>query len=239
MRTIPTETMRIRLPFIALLLAYSVSAFAQSSADFVFVTGSAKVQSKPEVGIIEANLVIRRPTERAIETLRALSAALILEAQKIGVAQDQLDASEIGKGIKHNGNEQMPVLTRKLTFRIKNLEKLPAFFDRLTSTKNVEDLSVNFEVNDEKALEVRLLAAAAEDAMSRAKMLAGITGRKLGQVIAISEDPLYSVDLRFGGFGLPDSSNVSFVAAPDSERISRIPSSLSYSKRVHAKFKLD
>jgi len=205
----------------------------------VFVVGRAEVSVPPDLGILDAELIVESG-QKALETLRTQSTALLAEARRLGFKPEDIEGSEVGKSLRFSGQAKpaASIMSRKLSFRTSNLAAAVALFDRLGAAQHLENLSIRFEVSKSRELDAKLLVLAAEDARVRAKQLAKAVERQAGIALAISEEPLSEIDVRLGVSGRERLA--ALMAAPEPDKFaSRVPATLRFAKQVYAKFKLE
>jgi uncharacterized protein len=237
------------LLFLVGLIVSGSTAFAADIPDypFVFVTGSADVDTPPNIAL--CSLMIRGvdldPGKAESTVGRRLTSALAHLTAK-GVAASDIESSNIGKQIlttEYNSKEPAAVrgydVSRGLQFKVRQLSSLPGIENEFVGSPNVDMINCQYDRTDRSALEADLLTKAIHSARDQADRLAEPLGRHITAAAAVSKMPfalvssMLGMDNRFAE--LTDRMFKKSVSQDDL----LVPSAIHLSVSVNVLFKMD
>ena len=188
---------RVVVAAVALLFAVS-PALAQAPVPVpsVIVTqGEAVLKRAPDRAWITVATETRDP--RAAEARRRNAEAMTVVQGALkgaGVAADAIRTTGFSISPEFDWNDGRSILRgyvvrNQVEVRVDNLDRLSDILDAVNAPKNVA-ISVNgprFDLKDDRTPRNEALAAAVEDAMSRARAIAAGAKRSLGPILRIDE----------------------------------------------------
>lgn len=221
--------------------AGSAAAPVLPDTNFIYVVGNAEIDLPPDRCTLSLTVsAVGSTSGRAAEQLKASSAAVVAQVQRLGLGTDVIDGHELVKSVPYSDKpEQKPEFKRHFTIKVRDLKVATSLADKLVSMDGVKDLQLKFDVVDTSTASKLLTDKAAANAKEKASRLAESFGRKLGRVTAISEESVAQMQSRFGlvdATGIP----VEFDVAVKSDRSSyEVPKVLSYSRQLYVVFSLE
>lgn len=194
---------RLFVAAVALLFAVT-PVFAQTPAPIasVIVTqGEAVLKRAPDRAWIAVATETR--DARAAEARRRNAEAMTVvqgALKSAGVQADAIRTTGFSVSPEFDWNDGRSVLRgyvvrNQVEVRVDNLDRLSDILDAVNAPKNVA-ISVNgprFDLKDERTPRNEALAAAVEDAMSRARAIAAGAKRSLGAILRIDEHGMSSI----------------------------------------------
>lgn len=235
------------LPIVPLL----ATAHAATIPDypFVYVTGEARTKLAPDVADATFTVLAEgRDAAVAEHTVESRVADVLNVLHAAGVTDERIDASSLTKeAVTSDDSERKPTVirgykvSRQLSTRITDLGKWPAIATHLLGAQNITDLQVTFGRSDEKSIDAKLVAKAAQDARDRARRLAASSGLHAGAVMALSQSPFGTVGPSFGmGFQDGAAAPLEEIMVTGARRDAAlfIPHSIELTVEVHALVKL-
>ena len=189
--------MKSTIPFLlAFVLAASTKASPIPDFPFIYVVGEAT----EDVPTGYAHLFFKISTsstdaERGEEELRKISAKVMTLLKEMGVKDDEIDASDIGK-TQYRGRKNDPFgapdvgadpemedkiqITQEFQITIEDLKLYPDLVGKLIAHGDVERFSSSFSIADTDAVMRRLRTKAIKDARVQAGEIADAAGVELG-----------------------------------------------------------
>ena len=213
---------------LALLLPCAALAETVAVADdaTITVTGSASVSLKADYARISVGVSTKDKTvEAAAQANNAAIFAVIEALKEAGVAEEDIATSNYSVHAEYDyssfGGQKLTGynVTNQLTVIIRDMEHIGATLDKATAAGanniyNIEFLSTKADEAQDEAT-----VYAVQDAMRRAKLLAGAAGLELGGIKSISDTVAsYGIvtrsytsklDMVAGNSILPDDTSVS------------------------------
>jgi len=227
--------MKVRLALMLLsvvlaLCATSASAQSIPSKAYIAVRGHAEMRAVPDTFPVSVWIYdIEMDRSKAEDTVESIARQTVAAARKMGLGDtdmslgnlrvsSEFERDELGKqGFVGSRYE------RRFEFRFRRLADLKKFLSALSTTKQVQTQVESFSLSRERDVKRSLVADAAKDAKFTGDTFAGSVGKKLGDVLAISDKPLGQVG---GGFISPiDISDVESTTILTAEQVARIPAS--------------
>ena len=165
------------------------------NAPHIYVEGSAEIEVEPDTAIFTLYLEsVDRIAEVAKKEIDVTSKSLVELAQGMGIETDDISATGISVRQKYeydqNTNQQVfkgVTVSRYVNLTLTDLKNYNEIAHQLVSSGLAKNVSSTLEISDEKSVTDKVLEQALKDATARAKSLATIQGRELGEVHSISE----------------------------------------------------
>lgn len=227
--------MRLRMPSMLLsmalaLCATSASAQSISPKAYIAIRGHAEVRVVPDTFPVSVWIHdIEMDRSKAEDTVETIARQTVAAARKMGLGDadmslgnlrvsSEFERDELGKQAFVGSRYE-----RRFEFRFRRLADLKKFLSALSTTKQVQTQVGSFSLSRERDVRRLLVADAAKDAKFTGDAFAGSVGKKLGDVLAISDKPLGQVG---GGFINPiDISDVESTTVLTAEQVARVPAS--------------
>ena len=201
----PPVPMRLFV-LLAVLPALAAPARAQPVApNTLVVTGEATATAAPDRAVIRLGVQTRAAT--AAEALRrheADVAAVLTAVRRFGVAdrQIQIEALQLGENYGPNGPEGY-VAQRVVAVTTDSLRLVPEMVAAVVSEGANRLDGLTYTLRDPEPVEDRALTDAVGRAREKAERLAAAAGRRLGEVVSVSEQGVVPVQ-PFEAAGLSD-----------------------------------
>jgi hypothetical protein len=235
--------------FVLALILMSPALYCAELPAYPFVTasGKAEVWLAPDVGEIKFELVSQAfLSEEASAALARQSDEVMAHLLAQGVAAADIESFELRKKTQevNRGDKSQPapvayVMGRFFHVTVRELANWNAIIEPLASRNEVESFAVEFGRSDVDAVRRKLQGEAAQDARTQAGQLASAFGRRLGEVSAISQNPLHKIGIPFGlAAGDSRASNEPSLPRPARTQLRTIPNVQPYWEAVYAMFKL-
>lgn len=163
----------------------------------ITVKGTGKVSSRPDLIVIQLDLISRAPRyEETMNQAAAAVAELQKAISKAGFEKEALKTSDfsIDTEYEHFRDKHKDFKSRFIGFVCKQNTKLEFDLDtkrlsdvigHISSSRAEPKLSIRFTMKDPDAVEEELLVNAAESAKKRAELLAKGTGAALDELLSI------------------------------------------------------
>jgi uncharacterized protein YggE len=182
------------LLFAVLILSVDVLAHEVApEQDHVSVVGFGEVEQEPDQATLNVSINARRPSLTEAKNLadqRYSSVLTVLKKMKID--KKYIKATRISARPEYewtNGKQvyKGELVSRSLSIIINDLDKVSSLMQALVENgiSTVDGINTGFQ--DPKSLQNKAMAAAADDAKSKAKFLAERLGRNLGSAYRITE----------------------------------------------------
>ncbi len=163
----------------------------------ITIQGIGKLSLKPDYTVISMSLrAVNEKYDTAMETaaqhLDTLQNALV----RLGFAREDLKSSRFNVSTEYdnerdkNGNYKRIFVGYVVTLQLKlefdfNMERLAEVLVAIAGCIAQPELNVQFTVKDKEAVNAALLESACANARAKAKILAGASGVKLGELLSI------------------------------------------------------
>ena len=178
------------------VMPWSVSAQAHEAnlqQDNISVIGVGEVEQEPDQATLAISINARQPTLPAAKKLADDRYRRVLGVvEKAGIAAQFVKSTRLNAQPEYEWQNNKRIykgelVSRSLSIIINDLEKVSPLLQALVESgvSEIDGLQTGFQ--DRKALQLKAMAAAADDAKSKAKFLAERLGRKLGSAYLISE----------------------------------------------------
>ncbi|MEP6390693.1 MAG: SIMPL domain-containing protein [Halioglobus sp.] len=183
----------------ALLMSASVGYAAAPERATVSVSGQGLVSAPPDMATVSTGVITE--SERSEDALRennAIVSALMDTLDDSGVDAKDRQTSNFSVSPRYSrerSDSGSPKIdgyrvSNQVTITVRDLEKLGSLLDALVKSGSNKLGSIGFGLSNQKALtdEARLLAV--KNARKRAELYANAAGRKVGEVLSISESAI-------------------------------------------------
>jgi len=201
MRTMLSARSAALVALMACLLGVGQAVFAgDDMPPRIVVTGEGSANIAPDMAILNLSVVREAPTAREALTANTAAMQKVLEAMaKLGIAERDLQTSSFNIQPRYtypqrqgNGVNEPPKLVgytvrNAVSVRVRDISRVGEVLDTSVTLGVNEGGSVTFTNDDPAAVITQARVKAVEDAMSKARTLAGAAGVKLGAVLEISE----------------------------------------------------
>lgn len=182
------------------LLLLSAPSFAADNIRLISVKGEGEVKVKPDIASIQLHVVSKAKDAKSAQEKNAAEMARVMKALKSEFGLDEKDIQTSGFNLnpeyryeQKSGKQVFLGFTanHSLTAKVRKLETVGPIIDSIPG-KGKEDLAVNlggvsFDVEDRRALEVKALEVAMQNARARADALAKFSKRGIKDVLRISD----------------------------------------------------
>lgn len=208
--------------FRPLALALSLTAGVAAAQDVprtLTVQGSAEVQAVPDmahisVGVVAEHESAAAATEQMAEGARAILDRLLTEEQ-IDSADVQTGQLSLNPRVVHDGNGEPPrtvgyVASTSVDVTLRDLSRLGGLLDTLVADGANTLGGLQFDLSGRDAAMDQALELAIQDAMDRAKLMAGAAGVTLGPVLTMNEGGV-SAPQSMVGYGMERMAAVSIA----------------------------
>ena len=163
----------------------------------ITVRGTGRLQVKPDLTVINLNLITKnKDYSAAMEEASKLQDALRKTLEELGFKKDALTTSSFNvnteyESVRNREGGYHQVFAGYVCYHSMRLEfpfdpkKLSEVLSAISDCIADPELNVQFTVKDKEPLVEQLLRNAAENALSRAKLLAECTGVELKELITV------------------------------------------------------
>ena len=179
------------------LVAFSVTACAHEPApeqDHISVVGVGEIEQEPDQAIVNVSINAKQPNlpeakKLADDKYRRVLAVL----NKLAIDEKHIKATRVSAQPEYEWSNNKQIyqgerVSRSLSITVNDLEKVSPLMQALVENGVSTIDAINTGFQDPKALQEKALAAAADDAKTKAKFLAERLGRSLGSAYLISEN---------------------------------------------------
>ena len=186
----------ITLNVLFCVVVFSVSACAHEPVpeqDHISVVGVGEIEQEPDQAIVNVSINAKQPSlpeakKMADEKYRSVLAVL----NKMAIEEKHIKATRISAQPEYQWSNNKQIykgerVSRSLAITVNDLEKVSPLMQALVENgvSTIDGMNTGFK--DPKALQEKALAAAADDAKTKARFLAERLGRNLGSAYLISE----------------------------------------------------
>lgn len=232
----------VKLIFTATLFAVvgtsSVFAHDDNQVDHIAVVGAGEIEAEPDQATLRVRVSAQKPDMIAAKQLADERYAKVLAVLKrAGIKKTNIKATQVIAQPQYEWNNSKRIykgelVSRSLSITINDLEKVSPLMQALVENdvSSIDGLDTGFQ--DRAGLLELALAAAADDAKSKATFLANRLGRKLGSAYLITEHNAQAPRQARGGVEMMRSSAMVADAPPEMFGTQKI------SARVNVKFNL-
>lgn len=163
----------------------------------ITIQGIGKLRLKPDYTVISMSLkAANEKYDMAMETASQHLDTLQTALQRFGFAKEDLKTSRFNVSTEYdnerdkNGNYKRVFVGYVVTLQLKlefdfNMERLAEVLMVIAGCIAQPELNVQFTVKDKEAVNAALLESACDNARAKAKILAGASGVKLGELLSI------------------------------------------------------
>jgi uncharacterized protein YggE len=197
-----------RLACILALASLGAAASASNLPEYPFahVTGSARSYVPPDIGEIDFEIIINDANPEVAQTLmeeRIAAVRALLVAQSIPEGDIQT------RNVRREMSKDASMYALKCTVRInvRDLTKWALVVQPLLNMPNLDGFMTAFVVSDREKIATELMAMAIKDARTKAVNIATGSGRKLGEVTAVTSGQLKNITTAMGLAPSADSFN--------------------------------
>jgi uncharacterized protein YggE len=179
------------------LVAFSVTACAHEPVpeqDHISVVGVGEIEQEPDQAIVNVSINAKQPNlpeakKMADDKYRRVLAVL----NKLAIDEKHVKATRVSAQPEYQWSNNKQIykgerVSRSLAITVNDLEKVSPLMQALVQNGVSTIDAINTGFQDPKALQEKALAAAADDAKTKAKFLAERLGRSLGSAYLISEN---------------------------------------------------
>lgn len=180
-----------------LLCMAALPALAQSDVATVTAVGTASVTVTPDKATFTAGVTTQDAQVKTAQALNAAAMTQLLDALKaLGIAAEDLQTQNYTVSPVYDydatsaGGQQALTgysVSNSVVVTVRDLAKLPELLDAAVSAGANQTYGIGFESSQTAAAYDQALAAAAQDALRKASLLAQAAGREAGDVIALAE----------------------------------------------------
>lgn len=234
---------------ITALLAFSLTASAQSMPDFPFitVTGEAEVEVAPDTVTVNFQVMeFNKSAELAMDTVAERGAEVLKLAKEHGLTHEQIESYAIDKQVRRNRenmNGNMEIIgyevTQRFSLDIDGLETYEKLMNKLMRMDNTTGLNASFDISNREEVMTSLVAKAGADARARADNLAAALDAKIKSVYAITEDAGFDNFMARFGVSAEKYGNISMAADRGRSFDLFAPETITLSKRINVIFKIN
>jgi uncharacterized protein YggE len=169
---------------------------------FVHVGGSAFRIELPDIATLDFQIVAADADPAAARAVIDARMAEVRELmQKLSIEPDDLQVRELRQGVrKERAADGRPVyeLSADVHIRLRNVANWPALGGGLLGKPNLDSFAADFDLSTMEQVNDELVAEAIADARRRANVIAAASGRRLGQVTAVTTDALKKLGTTLG-----------------------------------------
>jgi len=185
-----------------MLVMFAVSALAEdtgdaSDTDTVTATGTATVTLKPDMATFSVGVSTQDVLVVTAQTANATAMQSVIDSLKaLGIAADDLQTDNYSISPVYDyqtgklDNQQILkgyIVSNTVTVTVRNLDQLPALLDAAVAAGANQTYGVTFASSKSAEAYDQAMAAAAQDALRKAKLLAQAIGREAGDVLELEE----------------------------------------------------
>ena len=237
---------RILTAFAITIVVIGAQASPLPDYPFVFASGDAKTEAKPDICHVQFQITIRDqdPTNGLAQVEQNSLVALAILADN-GVKKEDVIGYEVNKDHVQNyeSREKLEFLgyemRRRIEFTLHDLAKYEPIISRLLKTPNVVGLEASFDRTDRKDIESRLLTEAVADARAKADLMAKGSRQRIVKLRAISQSGFYNLGERFGLGSVEIDNKMYDMSAPLKSEILFVPSTIEFSNSVSLIYEIE
>lgn len=226
-------------------LIISLLVITQAIADeikipHITVTGKVKMMVEPDQMIWSVNVVNRGLSLKEVaENHSSIVGDVISLLTEMDIDKDQIQTSrmQFGENWVYKGGTRVKegfYAHTDISFKLLKLEKYNPLWMGLSKKENVSVREVKYSISDPESYQNEARKDALISAKEKAVSMAGVLGAKLGEPLAIKEDPSFNEGYRES----VSPNRVSFKAKDGSGDISVSPGQLPVIIRVTVSFRL-
>ncbi|MFN8050925.1 MAG: SIMPL domain-containing protein [Acidimicrobiales bacterium] len=161
----------------------------------IVVSGTGKVSGVPDTVSVSIGVSVKRPTAPAAINDAATSATKLIDALKAaGVAEKDVQTTNYSINQEFRYPDSGPVadgfrVSNQVIAKVRAVDKVGAVIDAATAAGGSDAVvsGVSFRLDDDEAALAGARDKAFADARKKAEQFAKLSGRKLGQVVSISQ----------------------------------------------------
>ena len=187
-------TLLIILQLVFLLSSCSNSNLPTAENDGILVTGSATIQSSPDLATLRVGVQsFDKNVEKAVNDNNTKIESIILNLENKGLTEKDMETDQFNISPQReyrNNNPPIVVgynVSNILTVKIRNLESLGEIMQVAVGSGANTINGLSFSIEDPNPLRQKARGLAMEDALSRAEILADASGVEVGKPISIQE----------------------------------------------------
>ena len=187
-------TLLIILQLVFLLSSCSNSNLPTAENDGILVTGSATIQSSPDLATLRVGVQsFDKNVEKAVNDNNTKIESIILNLENKGLTEKDMETDQFNISPQReyrNNNPPIVVgynVSNILTVKIRNLESLGEIMQVTVGSGANTINGLSFSIEDPNPLRQKARGLAMEDALSRAEILADASGIEVGKPISIQE----------------------------------------------------
>ena len=187
-------TLLIILQLVFLLSSCSNSNLPTAENDGILVTGSATIQSSPDLATLRVGVQsFDKNVEKAVNDNNTKIESIILNLENKGLTEKDMETDQFNISPQReyrNNNPPIVVgynVSNILTVKIRNLESLGEIMQVTVGSGANTINGLSFSIEDPNPLRQKARGLAMEDALSRAEILADASGVEVGKPISIQE----------------------------------------------------
>ena len=187
-------TLLIILQLVFLLSSCSNSNLPTAENDGILVTGSATIQSSPDLATLRVGVQsFDKNVEKAVNDNNTKIESIILNLGNKGLTEKDMETDQFNISPQReyrNNNPPIVVgynVSNILTVKIRNLESLGEIMQVTVGSGANTINGLSFSIEDPNPLRQKARGLAMEDALSRAEILAHASGVEVGKPISIQE----------------------------------------------------
>ena len=179
------------------LCLFALPALADEGEASVTAVGTATVTVTPDRAVFTAGVTTQDVTVATAQTQNAQAMQALIDAIKAqGVAAEDLQTSNysINPVYDYNtgklGDQQTLIgytVSNTVTVTVRMLDNLPALLDAAVAAGANQTYGISFESSQNAAAYDQAMAAAAQDALRKAGLIATAIGKQVGDVVEIAE----------------------------------------------------
>lgn len=168
-------------------------------AERVTVTGEAKTEQKTQIATYTAGVgSVNINKDVAVKEVNDTIAEIVTSVEKFGVAKEDIKTQNLSiyqdqesywdaEGQTQRNRAGQWRVNNTIEIKLRDITRAGEFADLLASGGATNVWGPNFSLDDTKETEMGLLHNAVEDARKKAEALALASGKKLGEIIDVSE----------------------------------------------------
>ena len=187
-------TLLIILQLVFLLSSCSNSNLPTAENDGILVTGSATIQSSPDLATLRVGVQsFDKNVEKAVNDNNTKIESIVLNLENKGLTEKDMETDQFNISPQReyrNNNPPIVVgynVSNILTVKIRNLESLGEIMQVTVGSGANTINGLSFSIEDPNPLRQKARGLAMEDALSRAEILADASGIEVGKPISIQE----------------------------------------------------
>ncbi|MBP97424.1 hypothetical protein CMK18_15855 [Candidatus Poribacteria bacterium] len=187
-------TLLIILQLVFLLSSCSNSNLPTAENDGILVTGSATIQSSPDLATLRVGVQsFDKNVEKAVNDNNTKIESIILNLENKGLTEKDMETDQFNISPQREYRNNSPPIvvgynvSNILTVKIRNLESLGEIMQVTVGSGANTINGLSFSIEDPNPLRQKARGLAMEDALSRAEILADASGVEVGKPISIQE----------------------------------------------------